>query len=337
MLIDGNLGTREGLGAVAHQTAAAESMGLDGVWTTEMDHDPFLPLALVAERSTGLRLGTGIAVAFARTPMTVAYQAMDLQVFSRGRMILGLGSQVKPHVERRFGMPWSEPAARMREFVLALHAIWDAWQDAGRLDFRGDFYHHTLMTPMFSPPPSEFGKPPVMLAAVGTRMTQVAAEVADGLIVHGFTTERYLREVTLPAVAEGVARSGRDRSAFAVVFPGIVAVGDTEESLAASTAGARAQIAFYGSTPAYRGVLDLHGWGDLADELHVLSRRGRWDTMTDLVDDDVLGAFAVVGAPEHVGTEIRRRFGDVADRFTLYAPHPLTDELQARVVAAAQA
>lgn len=334
MFVDGNLGTRAGLKAIAGQVAAAGRIGFDGLWTTEMDHDPFLPLALAADRSPSLTLGTGVAVAFARNPMTVAVQALDLHTFTEGRFVLGLGSQIKAHVERRFDMPWSAPAARMREFVLALHAIWDAWQDGTRLDFKGDYYRHTLMTPMFSPPPSTFGAPPVMLAAVGPLMTQVAAEVADGIIVHGFTTERYLREVTLPAIEQGVASSGRERKAFSVVYPGLVATGSTEEELAVASRAVRAQLAFYGSTPAYRGVLDLHGWGDLHTELHALSVRGEWDTMTDLLDDDVLRAFAVVGEPARAGAELRTRFGDVVDRFTVYAPYTMTEDAQRELVAA---
>ena len=333
MFVDGNLGTREGLGTVAGEVVAAEEIGYDGVWTTEMDHDPFLPLALAADHSPHLTLGTGVAVAFARNPMTVAVQAMDLHTFSEGRTILGLGSQIKPHIERRFSMPWSEPAARMREFVLALHAVWDAWQGGTRLDFRGDFYRHTLMTPMFSPPPSTVGVPPVMIAAVGPLMTQVAAEVCDGIIVHGFTTERYLREVTLPAIEQGLARSGRSRRDFSVVYPGLVAVGDTEESLATASHAVRAQLAFYGSTPAYRGVLDRHGWGDVADELHALSKRGEWETMTTLFDDEMLRTFAVVGDPASVGAALRERFGDVIDRFTVYAPYPMAQDLQRDLVA----
>lgn len=337
MDVDGNLGTREGLSSVTGEIAAAGEIGFDGVWTTEMDHDPFLPLALAADHAPTLTLGTGVAVAFARSPMTVAVQAMDLHVFSEGRLILGLGSQIKPHIERRFSMPWSQPAARMREFVLALHAIWDSWQDGTRLDFRGDFYQHTLMTPMFTPPTTTLGTPPVMIAAVGPRMTEVAAEVCDGIIVHGFTTERYLREVTLPAIEQGLTSSERRRRDFTVVYPGLVAVGDTEESLRTARDAVRAQLAFYGSTPAYRGVLDRHGWGEVADELHALSVRREWAAMAALFDDEMLETFAVVGDPESVGAEVGRRFGDVVDRFTVYAPYAMDLDLQRRLVAAVHA
>ena len=338
MKVDGNIGggidgTGGGdLDVIAGQVAAAERTGYDGVWTTEVSHDPFLPLLLAADRSPGLMLGTAVAVAFARSPMTVATAANDLQSLSSGRFVLGLGSQVKAHVERRFSMPWSEPAARMREFVLALRAIWASWQDGGQLDFCGEFYRHTLMTPMFTPDPNPWGPPPVLLAAVGPRMTQVAAEVADGLIVHGFTTERYLREVTWPIIEAGLSTSGRGRDRFTISYPGLLATGETDAAMAAAIAAVRGQIAFYGATPAYRPVLDLHGWGDLHDELHQLSRRGGWAAMADLVDDTVLNTFAVVATPDQAGPEIQRRYGDLIDRYTLYAPYALDDEVRRRVV-----
>ncbi|HEY6493949.1 MAG TPA: TIGR03617 family F420-dependent LLM class oxidoreductase, partial [Trebonia sp.] len=309
-----------------------ERAGYDGVWTTEVSRDPFLPLLLAAGQSRTLTLGTAVAVAFARNPMTVATAANDLQSLSSGRFVLGLGSQIKAHVQRRFSMPWSEPAARMREFVLALRAIWANWQDGGRLDFRGEFYRHTLMTPMFTPDPGPWGPPPVLLAAVGPRMTQVAAEVADGLIVHGFTTERYLREVTWPVIEAGLSTSGRGRNQFTVSYPGLLATGATDAAMEAAIAAVRGQLAFYGATPAYRPVLDLHGWGDLHEELHRLSVAGDWAAMADLVDDTVLSTFAVVAAPDQAGPEILRRYGDLVDRYTLYAPYALDDEVRRHVV-----
>ena len=339
MKVDGNIGgTIDGTGGgdlrvTASQVTEAEDAGLDGVWTTETSRDPFLPLLLAADRSPTLTLGTAIAVAFARNPMTVAATANDLQSFSSGRFVLGLGSQVKAHVQRRFSMPWSEPAARMREFVLALQAIWAAWSDGTRLDFRGEFYQHTLMTPMFTPDRNPWGPPPVLLAAVGPRMTTVAAEVADGLIVHGFTTARYLREVTWPLIDAGLSASGRGRDQFTVSYPGLLATGETEADMAAAIAAVRGQIAFYASTPAYRAVLDLHGWGDLHTGLHQLSVRGEWAAMPSLIDDEVLGAFAVVAPPDQAGPEIRRRYGDLIQRYTLYTPYPLDGLVRRRIVA----
>ena len=279
---------------------------------------------LAAEYTEQMELGTAIAVAFARSPMQLAYTAHDLQAYSGGRFILGLGSQIKPHIERRFSMPWSHPAPRMREFVIAMRAIWSAWNDGTKLTFRGDFYQHTLMTPFFSPPPAPGGAPEVFLAAVGEVMTTVAGEVADGLLVHAFCTERYLREMTLPAFSRGLAASGRSRAQVAVSLLAMIATGDTEEEMARAVAGTRQQIAFYGSTPAYRGVLDLHGWAGLGDELNSLSRSDRddkWQAMGALIDDDVLHAFAVVAEPASVAPEIRRRFGGLIDRVSFYSPY----------------
>jgi probable F420-dependent oxidoreductase len=266
-------------------------------------------------------LGTGIAVAFARNPMLVANVSDDLQRFSRGRFILGLGSQIKPHITKRFSMEWSRPAARMREFISATRAIWDSWHNGSRLDFRGDFYTHTLMTPMFDPGPSEYGPPKVFLAGVGELMTEVAGEVCDGFLCHGFTTERYLREVTVPALERGFALAGRSRDGFQISGPAFVVTGATEEDMAASAAATRSQIAFYGSTPAYRGVLELHGWGDLQDQLTALSKEGRWTEMGDLIDDDILTTFAVVAEPARVAAELDARYGDVVDRIMFYAPY----------------
>jgi probable F420-dependent oxidoreductase len=220
----------------------------------------------------------------------------------------------------------------MREFVLALRAIWASWQDGSRLDFRGEFYQHTLMTPMFSPPANPWGPPPVLLAAVGPRMTRVAAEVADGMLVHGFTTERYLREITLPLIHDGLHASGRCRDRFSICYPGLVATGDTDAELETAMTAVREQLAFYGATPAYRPVLDLHGWADLHTDLHQLSVRGEWAAMTGLIDDTVLHTFAVVGRPDSVGPEIHRRFGDIVDRYTLYTPYPLPEQARLRIV-----
>ncbi|HEX9993959.1 MAG TPA: LLM class F420-dependent oxidoreductase, partial [Acidimicrobiales bacterium] len=310
----------------------AEEAGYDGVWSPETSHDPFLPLLLAAEATERVELGTGIAVAFARSPMTVAHTAWDLHAFSGGRFVLGLGSQIKPHVEKRFSMPWSSPAARMREFILAVRAIWRAWDTGERLDFRGDFYTHTLMTPFFDPGPSRHGHPKVFLAGVGERMTEVAGEVADGFLCHGFTTEAYLREVTLPALRRGLERSGRTLDEFEISGPAFVVTGADEADMARSAAAVRQQIAFYGSTPAYRGVLELHGWGELQDELNRLSKRGQWQAMGDLIDDDVLRTFAVVAEPEDVPAGLSERYGDVVDRISFYAPYRSDPERWRRVM-----
>jgi probable F420-dependent oxidoreductase len=283
-----------GPGQAPAQAAAAAASGYDGVVSSELDHDPFLLLARAVGSAPGLEYGTSIAVAFARSPMTVAYSAWDLQALTGGRFVLGLGSQVKAHIERRFSMPWSHPAPRMREYVLALRAIWRSWTDGGKLDFDGEFYRHTLMTPMFSPGPLASGPPRVQIAAVGDAMTRVAGEVADGLIVHSFTTRRYLHEVTLPTLQQGLERGGRARGDIDVAYVPFVVTGTDEKAMAASAAVARERIAFYASTPAYRAVLELHGWGDLQTTLNGLAKQGQWQAMGNLIDDDMLSEFAVV-------------------------------------------
>ncbi|MCH8256938.1 MAG: TIGR03617 family F420-dependent LLM class oxidoreductase, partial [Proteobacteria bacterium] len=270
MKIDGGLvGDLDG---VAQSVRKLEAAGYDGAMSVETGHDPFFPLLLAAQNSERIEVMSSIAVAFSRTPMLLANIGHDLNSYSRGRMVMGLGSQIRPHITKRFSMPWSSPAKRMREFIMAMRAIWACWHEGEKLDFRGDFYTHSLMTPMFTPQDNEYGAPKVFLAAVGPRMTEVAGEVADGIILHAFTTEKYIREVTLPAVEAGLAKSGRSRSDFQISYPGFIVSGRTEEEFDAAKAGVCKQIAFYGSTPAYAPVLGIHGWGDLQLELNRLSK-----------------------------------------------------------------
>lgn len=271
-----------------------EARGYDAAFTAEINTDPFFPLVLAAEHSERIALSTSISVAFARNPMTMANLGWDLNQYSKGRFTLGLGSQIKPHITRRFSMPWSKPASRMREFILAMQAIWACWENDEPLRFEGEFYQHTLMTPMFTPGKKEFGAPGVNLAAVGPRMTEVAAEVANGMIAHGFTTPKYLAEVTLPAVERGLAISGRARSDFEINCPVMVVAGATEEAFAQSREAIRAQLGFYASTPAYRPVLEIHGWGDVQTQAKQFTREGKWDALGELVDDEILNTFAVV-------------------------------------------
>ena len=332
MKVDGGFGYGGGLESVVASAKEQEAAGYDGYWTAETAHDPFLPLLLAAEHTTTLELGTSIAVAFARSPMTLANTAWDLQAYS-GRFILGLGSQIKPHITKRFSMPWSHPAARMREMVLAIRAIWDSWNNGTKLDFRGDFYQHTLMTPFFNPGPNPHGDPKIFLAGVGRLMTEVAGEVADGFICHGFTTERFLREVTIPALAAGRAKAGKTMEGFEIVGPSFVVTGNSEGEIAKAAAATKQQISFYGSTPAYRPVLDLHGWGGLQDELNAMSKQGRWEEMGTLVDDEVLNTFAVVGEPEQIGAELHRRYGDCIQRLSFYAPYKADPDRWRRVMA----
>jgi probable F420-dependent oxidoreductase len=324
MKVDGGIGSD--LQTVADQAAQREADGYDGVFTGETSHDPFLPIAAAAGATTNLDYGTAIAVAFARNPMTLAVVANDLQTATRGRFTLGLGSQIKPHITKRFSMPWSHPAPRMRELILAIRAIWKTWETGEPLAFRGEFYTHTLMTPFFSPGPNPYGNPKILLAAVGELMTEVAGEVGDGFLVHGFSTERYLREVSLPALERGAAKAGKTRSDLTVSYPGFIVTGPDAKSMAAAAKGVREQIGFYASTPAYRPVLELHGWGDLQPELNTLSKRGEWEKMGELIDDEVLNAFAVVAPLDLVATEVRNRFGGIVDRFSFYAPYKADPE-----------
>jgi len=338
MKVDGGFGIAPGaLGAAGEQAKSLEDAGYDGVWSAETSHDPFFPLLVAAQHTERMQLGTGIAVAFARNPMTLAQIAWDLQAYSEGRFMLGLGSQIKPHITKRFSMPWSHPAPRMREMVLAIRAIWDCWNNGTKLDFQGDFYTHTLMTPFFNPGANPSGDAEIFLAAVGELMTEVAGETCDGLIAHGFTTERFLRECTLPALEKGRAKAGKTLDGFQISMPAFVVTGTTEEEMAASADGVRQQIAFYGSTPAYRGVLDLHGWGDLQPELNALSKQGGWVEMGKLIDDEILTTFAVVAEPDQIAPELLRRYGDVVTRVSFYAPYKSDPQAWLPVVAALQA
>jgi probable F420-dependent oxidoreductase len=323
MKVDGALGLRPDIDAIAADAIAQEAAGYDGVWTAETSHDPFLPLVVAAANTTELELGTSIAVAFARNPMLLANIGWDLQALSKGRFNLGLGSQIKPHITKRFSMEWSKPASRMREMIAAIRSIWNTWETGEKLNFRGDFYSHTLMTPFFTPDKSDLsdvGVPKIWLAAVGELMTQTAGEVCDGVIAHAFTTERYLRQVTIPNLEKGRARAGKTMDGFKISGPFFVVTGQTEEEMQAADTATRQQIAFYGSTPEYRGVLELHGWEGLQDELNTLSKQGEWEKMGSLIDDEVLHTFAVVAEPDSVATRAIERYGDIVDRLSFYAP-----------------
>ena len=307
----------EGAQALRTLPAQLDAMRFDTIYAIETRHDPFIQAAVMAEHTQRAEIMTSVAVALARSPALLAYAAHDLNVLSGGRFIMGLGSQTKPHITRRFSMPWSQPAERMREMVLAVHAIWDNWYDGKPLAFTGQFYTHTLMTPNFAPSDTEFGRPRIHLAAVGPQMTDVGAEVADGIIFHPFTTERYVREVTMPAIEAGLAERSRSRANFEVTAIPFVACGINDEAQDSRRSEARKQIAFYGSTPSYRGVLELHAWDALHEDLHKLSKAGRWDEMGDLIDDEVLAAFAVLGTPADAAKELHRRFDGVLDRISL--------------------
>ena len=307
------------LAGIGTRARMMEQDGYSGLLSAETSHDPFLPLALAATHTERIELMTAIAVGFARNPMVLAHTAWDLQALSGGRFLLGLGSQIQAHITKRFSMPWSRPAARMEEMIGAIRAIWESWQTGERLNFRGEFYRHTLMTPMFSPGPIDVAPPPILISAVGPLMTRVAGRAADGLVCHAFQTAEYLRDVTMPNVHAGLADAGRERSDFQISMPVFVVSGFREEEIAAQAARTRQQIAFYGSTPAYRGVLEHHGWGDAQTELNRLSKRGQWVEMGNVIDDDMLGAFAVVAEPHEVPGRIAERFGGTLDRLQFYA------------------
>ena len=313
--LDASLGFETPLSRVPDVAREAERSGVAGLWSAETSHDPFLPLALAAEHTERLELGTAIAVAFARSPLVVAATAWDLARQSHGRFLLGLGTQVRAHVERRFGMPWSgRPVAQLREYVAMVRAAWVAWQTGTRPSFRGDHYRLTLMSPLFDPGPIDRPQIPVYLAGVGAGMTRLAGEVGDGLIVHPLHSRAYLDDVVLPAVIEGARAAGRDPSAVTIAASVIVATSNEE------VAEARRTIGFYASTPTYRGVLEHHGWGSVADALSEHARRRRWTDMAGEVTDDMLEAFAVVATPEELRSAIERRAAGLIDRVAPYPP-----------------
>jgi probable F420-dependent oxidoreductase len=312
MKIDAHLGGK--WEKIPDRVRELEAMGYDGLTTVETNHDPFLPLMIAAEHSEKIGIGTGIAVAFARNPMNLAILGHDINAYSKGRLTIGLGSQIRAHITKRFNMPWGAPAKQMREMILAMRAIWANWYEGEPLRFEGEYYRHTLMTPGFVPENRDYGPPRVTLAAVGPVMTEVAAEVADGLIVHPFSNEKYLREVTLPAVERGLAKAGRRREDFEISYSPFIISGSDEAARAKMEATVRSRISFYGSTPAYKNVLGVHGWGDLQPELNRMSKQGQWDDMPNLVTAEMLETFAVIAQPADVVKGIKSRFGDVIDR-----------------------
>lgn len=294
--------------------AELERLGLDGVYTFEGQHDPFLPLAVASEKTEKLELITAIAVAFARNPMILANLGYDLNLMSGGRFIMGLGSQIKPHIERRYSMPWSKPAARMRELVLAIRAIWADWAGEEPLRFEGEFYNHTLMSPVFNPGPNPHGNPRIFIAGIGALMTEVAGEVGDGILLHPLNTPGFVQDHTLPALQKGWEKAGKKREDFEISCQFMLATGETEEEFEQAKMLVRNQIAFYGSTPAYKPVLDHCGWGDLQPKLRDLSKQGKWLDMGELISDEMLHTIAVVGTPEEVAAEIRDKRSDNVDR-----------------------
>ena len=321
---------------VQAKAEAIAATGVDGMFTFEGPHDVFLPLTLAAA-ATDAFVYSNIAVAFPRSPIHLAHVAWDLQALSGGRAALGLGTQVRAHIERRYGATWSHPAARMREWIGAIRAVWDTWEEGRDLDYQGRFTSHTLMTPAFDPGPVEGGRPPIWLGALGPRMTDLALRDADGLLVHPFTSDRHFAEVTLPRVEAGLTDAGRPRSEITIVGQAILACGRDAEEQRTADEGARWLVGFYGSTPAYEPVLATEGRASLHPELRRLSREGRWDEMAALVDDDLLDAVVVRGDPDRVAARLVERVADRVDRLAVYAPGGIADEALAAVVAGVRA
>lgn len=315
MKVDGELPM--GMDKIVDRIGPMVEAGYNGAQSIETGHDPFLPLVLAAEHSKDIDLITAIAVAFGRNPLNLAALGNDLNSYSDGRFILGMGSQIKAHIEKRFSMPWGKPAARMREMIMAMQAIWANWYDGEPLNFRGEFYNHTLMTPMFTPGLSDYGPPRVFIAAVGPMMTEVAADLCEGMLVHPLTTVDYLRNHTLPIVEKGLAKRGLTRKDFELSYPVFVVSGQNEDEFKKNDRAIRERIAFYSSTPAYKRVLESHGWENLQPELNQMSKRGEWTAMGDLITDEMLNHFAVVGEPDKIVPMIKERYTGLVDRISI--------------------
>ena len=309
-----------------------EDLGYDRAFSFEAKHDPFVPLAVAGEHTSRIELGTAVAIAFARTPMTLANVAWDLQTVTGGRFVLGLGSQIRPHVEQRFSMPWDPPVGRMRELVLGIRAIWRAWETGEPLAFEGEHYTHTRMIPAFDPGPNPFGAPRILTAGVGPQMTEVAGEVADGLIVHPFNNIPFLEQAALPAVRRGLAKAGRERGDFTLQLNAMVITGESEQAMAAATQSVKGLLGFYASTPAYRPPMEAIGRGDLQPELNRLSKAGKWQELGEHIDDDFLEAFTTRGAPEEIAGKLLAKYGQHADRLAIYAPYAAPDGMWKKIV-----
>ncbi len=302
-------------------TQAADEMGFDGIWVSETAHDAFLPLVLAAEHSQRALLGTSIAVAFPRSPATLAYIAWDLAHYSQGRFVMGLGPQVKGHNERRFGVKWERPAAKMREIILAMRAFWDCWQNGTKLNFRGEFYKLTLMSPFFNPGPHNYPHIPIYIAGVNKLMCQLAGELCDGLHIHPMHTKRYLEDFALPHVEAGMQKSDRKREDIQLASTVFVVPTDDAEKAKEYEFGARQQLSFYASTPPYKVVMDIEGWGDTAEQLSFLATRGRWDEMPALITDEMMDTFVIYGTWAEIPAKIKTKYaGALLDRVSYYFP-----------------
>jgi probable F420-dependent oxidoreductase len=321
MKLDAGLGTEGGYLKEIDRTArAADDLGFAGLWTSETKHDAFLPLAIAANETQAVELGTSVAIAFSRSPMETAQTAWDLQTLSDGRFLLGLGTQVKAHITRRFSMPWDRPAARLREYILALRAIWESFQTGEALRFEGEFYRHTLMTPFFDPGPIDHPEIPIYIAGVNTRLSRLAGEICDGFHVHPFHSPEYVRQTVKPAIAEGAEGAGRDPEQVTLATSAFVIVTGDEDAAAEQRESVRAQISFYASTPTYRTVLEAHGWEEVGERLGTMAREKQWREMPALITDEMISAFAVEATPEEIGPALKDRYEGLIDRVALYLP-----------------
>lgn len=307
---------------IGQMAAQLEQAGFDGAYSFEGQNDPFISLTAAALKTQKMQLMTSIAVAFARNPMSLAYLGNDLQLLSEGRFTLGLGTQVKAHVERRYSMSWGKPVTRMREIVIAIKEIWRCWQTGERLRFEGEYYQHTLMNPTFSPEPNPFGVAKIFLAGVGPKMTEMAGEVADGFFVHPFHSAKSFEQLSMPNVQSGLDKAGKSRQDFVISAQVMAATGTFDQQLEAAIFSARSQIAFYGSTPAYKPVLSVHGWEGFQQHWSDLAREGKWIEMAASVTDEMLETFALVGTPEQVAKKMKTRCGGKMDRLSpvIYQP-----------------
>jgi probable F420-dependent oxidoreductase len=312
----------------------AERMGYDGVTSSETAHDPFFPLVLAATATSSVTLDTRVAIAFPRSPMTVAYAARDLQDASEGRFRLGLGTQVKGHIQRRFSTEWGSPGPRLREYVQSLHAIWDTWQEGTKLDYHGDFYNFTLMTPFFSPGPSPYARPEVFIAAINKYNCQVAGEVCDGLALHGLNSDKYLKDVIVPSVEKGAQKMGRTLKDVKLSGGGFVITGPNRATIEEKKQAVKQQISFYSSTRTYFPVLEAHGYQEVGQQLHEMSLKGRWEEMGGLISDEMLESFATIGDYEEIGYKLKERFDGVLDEvgFTMPASSPADEGILKRII-----
>jgi probable F420-dependent oxidoreductase len=320
MKLDLGISTRD-LSEVPAEARRAEELGFDALWSMEAGNDGFLPLALAAEHTNRIKLGPSVAIAFPRSPMAMAYTAWDLAALSRGRFILGLGTQVKGHIERRYGVKWEAPVPKLREYVLSLKAIFNCWAEGGKkLAFNGKYYNFSLMTPFFAPRPHNY-RIPIYVAGVNEQILKLAGEHCDGLHAHPFTSARYLREFLIPHIEEGLTKTGRTRRDFTIFTTAFVIIGRNQEEIERARAGVRQQISFYASTRTYKVVLDIHGWGETAYRLNELAGKGDWASMPKLITDEMLDVYAVTGTYDNIAEKIQERFDGLLDRVAFYVPY----------------